>query len=181
MCKLEVGKWYKTRAGDKVQCIKTGNQSNIVYMSHNHYVFKDTGRGNSVGMEDLPSDVISEWGALPFVVEKGKFYKTRSGRKAECLTTELTAPTWVYKLIFLCDGSVIYTSTDGRFNAYTKDDHSKDIVDEWKEPKKKTGTVYLYETKDGKKGFTDVCKSAIWGDRKILGQKEITITEGEGV
>lgn len=65
-------------------------------------------------------------------LEKGKFYKTRDGRKAECLTTTLTTG-GEFTCICEIEGAFETYLPNGKYD--TPDcDNRLDLISEWKEP-----------------------------------------------
>ena len=62
-------------------------------------------------------------------IEKGKFYKTRDGRKAECLTTELKGVGET--LATLIDGNLAVHYSNGKY--YSDGDSEYDLISEWKD------------------------------------------------
>lgn len=57
--KLEEGKYYVTRSGERVRA--SYDKNGIMKLSNGRPVFTATGRGNSVGGPDTENDIISEW------------------------------------------------------------------------------------------------------------------------
>ncbi len=68
-------------------------------------------------------------------IEKGKFYKTRDGRKVEILKTDAKNTYPIVGLITLSEDYELYTvwSDNGKYNAECLEESSADIIGEWEE------------------------------------------------
>lgn len=103
----------------------------------------------------------------PLTFEVGKHYRTRDDRKALCVHV------WI-------DGSAAIVSNDwwcwcwkvNSAGRYAVNEHSFDIVGEWREPRQ--WTVYVVEYSDD-----DVDVTFVPGVRRVLAR--VTVTEGEGL
>lgn len=75
-----------------------------------------------------------------------------------------------------CTGELMTLLGDGRNNYSYETKY--DLVKEWKEPRKIFAKLYYYIRPDGCACITHVQHTTGW---KLLGVKEVTITEGEGM
>ena len=78
------------------------------------------------------------------IIEKGKFYKTRDGRKAEVLTTDLVCGN---PAITLVDGELYRTTLSGCYGS-SHGEHPADLVSEWREPFVMDGYALLVDNFD---------------------------------
>jgi hypothetical protein len=122
------------------------------------------------------------------IIEKGKFYKTRSGIKVECLSTTLdTLLSCAFQTQNGLKGLLLTANSDGSFLA-SKEAHSLDIVAEWKEPHSRTLYINLFE-ESGHRFFVGTSHtdkqhakeetSSTFPAAKIVGRGKITLTEGK--
>lgn len=59
--KVEVGKFYKNRIGEKVKAVRYGNGGDVVFLSDGNCVFKETGNANYEWGSPTDNDLIEEW------------------------------------------------------------------------------------------------------------------------
>lgn len=112
-------------------------------------------------------------------LEVGKKYKARSGTvyeviaevKGRFIVTHGRQP----------EHSLAWRYSNGKFNESSATIAPNDLLEEVKEPRMLSLTVWLVQHKDGSIHPWTVFYGPPLADRKILGHKTVTITEGEGM
>lgn len=167
--RLEVGKFYRRRDGEKVGPMKLFKGLDGISMSTE--LFTSNGeiwhpKGNFYSNTESSFDIIEEWTEPELKLEVGKCYRTRDGRKAgpvQCNTLRYynhqddneEIPSFVTLEILVAnvgDDGELYYLPDGRHGRGLT---NCDLVEEWVETEMNTGLKLeenkFYRMRDGQK------------------------------
>jgi hypothetical protein len=165
---LEVGKYYKDADGNKVGPLRHGEQwpeGPWLFKCDNKHFRKNgescfDARGYNV---NSGHHLIAEWTDEPELqLEKGKFYRTRDGRKVGPMVYDGSLDYFNFD-----DGSKTGWQIDGRI-AWSKNDG--DIISEWTDEEQKS---YMYHNPDDAPSLPEYAQLA--SEHAI----KITVTIGE--
>ena len=178
--KLEVGRSYRTRDDRKV----------VIRLDDRHTIYSMVG---SIGGETLdrywtpdgkyfsfrnsPLDLIAPW-EDPLILEVGKMYKTRNGRKIK-LVDEAFAGTYFLGVLIEEPPIDLISGWFRKDGTTYRGSMSSDLVSEWVEPKTVQGFLNVYDYGTEFYGSRETADE--FARTNLLACVPFNWTEGEGV
>jgi len=131
--KFIVGNYYRTHGGMKARCLATDRNTGgcpLLFLTEGGDVFALNKHGivPTSGARYI-NDIVGEWIEPPLVIEVGKHYRTRDGRRVTCLT--IGRPAHSYPVVIMDSYGVLSSLTETGHVNMTSNTNSSDLVAKW--------------------------------------------------